>query len=53
MSKNLVESVGPQMTSQYGAYALNAVSKLTRTHMPTRPGIHMYARTRKHTQTNM
>ena len=24
MSKNVVESEGPQMTSQYGAYALNA-----------------------------
>jgi hypothetical protein len=24
MSKNMVEPEGPQMTSQYGAYALNA-----------------------------
>jgi hypothetical protein len=47
MSKNVVETEGPQMTSQYGAYALHAI--LTRLHalmrmnMPTRPGTHMHA----------
>jgi hypothetical protein len=51
MSKNVVETDGQQMTSQYGAYALHA--GLTRLHalcVRTRPGTH--ARARKHTQTN-
>ena len=36
MSKNVVEPEGPQMTSQYGAYALDAglASLHTRTRMP-------------------
>ena len=39
MSKNVVQTEGPQMTSQYGAYALRAgVASL-------------YARTRKHAHT--
>jgi hypothetical protein len=52
MSKNTVETEGPQMTSQYGAYALRAgLARLHAricTHKPTRPGTHMHARTRKH-----
>ena len=45
------------MTSQYGAYALRAgVASLyarMRMHTPTRPGIHMHARTRvKHAHTD-
>ena len=49
----------PQMTSQYGVYALRAgLARLyarMRMHMPTSPGTHMHARTRKHalTQTNI
>jgi hypothetical protein len=47
---------GPQMTSQYGAYALHAgLARLyTRMcmHTPTRPGIYMHALTRKHAHTN-
>ena len=56
MSKNVVETEGPQMTSQYGAYALRAgLARLyarMRMHMPTRPGTHMHAHTRKHTHTD-
>jgi hypothetical protein len=56
MSKNTVETEGPQMTSQYGAYALRAgLARLyARTHMhtPTRQGTHMNARTRKHAHTD-
>ena len=52
MSKNVVETEGPQMTSQYGAYALRAgLARLYARmgmHMPTRPDTHMHARTRKH-----
>ena len=61
MSKNVVETEGRQMTSQYGAYSLRAV--LARIyarmlmHTPTRPGTHMHARTRArasmHTQTSV
>jgi hypothetical protein len=41
MSKKVVETEGPQMTSQYGEYALRGgLSRL-------------YARMRMHTQTNM
>jgi hypothetical protein len=56
MSKNIVEAVKPQMTSQYGAYALRA--GLTRLyarmsmHTPTRPGTHMHARKGKHAHTD-
>jgi hypothetical protein len=60
MSKNVVETEGPQMTSQYGAYALRAglarVHTRMRMHMPTRPGANLHARTqartRKHTHTD-
>jgi hypothetical protein len=45
MSKNIVETQGSQMTSQYGAYALRAgLARLyatTRMDAPTRPGTHM------------
>jgi hypothetical protein len=34
MSKNMVETEGPQLTSQYGAYALHA--GLARLHAPMR-----------------
>ena len=48
MSKNIVETDGPQMTSQYGAYALRAglarLHALMRMHTHTRPGTHMHAR---------
>ena len=52
MSKNMVEAKGPQMTSQYGAYALRA--ELARLHAlmpmqtPTRPGTLKHARTYDH-----
>jgi hypothetical protein len=52
MSKNMVDTEGPQMTSQYGAYALGAglatLYARMRLHTPTRSGTHMHART--HTQ---
>jgi hypothetical protein len=51
MSNNFAETKGPQVTSQYEAYALHAgLARLyarMRMHTPTRPGTHM------HTQTNM
>ena len=59
MSKNVVETEGPQMTSQYGAKALrDGLSRLYShmgMHAPTRPGTHMHAGTRAsmHAQTNM
>jgi hypothetical protein len=53
MSKNVGETEGPQMTSQYGAYALrDGLTRLharMRMHTPTRPGTHMHSRTRMHT----
>ena len=57
MSKHIVETEGPQMTSQHGAYALRArlasLHACMRMHMPTRPGTHMHARSaRMHTQAN-
>jgi hypothetical protein len=56
MSKNIVETEGPQMTSQYGANALRAglARLLARMRMrtPTRPRTHMHARTRKHAHTD-
>jgi hypothetical protein len=56
MSKNAVETEGPQMTSQYGEYALRAglarLHACRRTHTPTRPGTHMHARTHKHAYTD-
>ena len=55
-SKNLVEIEWPHTTSQHGAYALRAgLARLyarMRMHMPTRPGIHVHARTRKHAHTD-
>jgi hypothetical protein len=55
MSKNAVETEVPQMTPQYGAYALRAgLARLYARmlmHTPTRPGTHMYARTRKQAHT--
>jgi hypothetical protein len=57
MSKNVVETEGPQMTSQYGAYALRAgLARLyVRMHMhtPTRSGTHTHACTSMHAQANM
>jgi hypothetical protein len=54
MSKNIVETEGLRMTSQYGAYALRAgLARLyarMRMHTATRSGNHMHAR--MHTQTN-
>jgi hypothetical protein len=48
MSKNVVETVGPQMTSQYGAYALHA----GRAQLHSRKLMHMYPDTHMHTQMN-
>ena len=51
--KNIVQTEGPQMTSQYGAYALRAGLARLYAHMskhkPTRPGTHMHARMHTHT----
>jgi hypothetical protein len=51
MSKNIVETEGPQMTSQYGAYVLHVgLARLyarTRMHTPTRPGTDMHTQTNK------
>ena len=56
MSKNIVETEAPQMTTQHGAYALHAgLAKLyarMRRNRPTRPCTHMHARASMHTQTN-
>jgi hypothetical protein len=56
MSKHLVETEKPQMTSQHGAYALRAgLARLharMRIHTPTRPGTHMHACTRKNAHTD-
>jgi hypothetical protein len=50
MSKNVVDSEGPQMTSQYGAYALHAglarPHALIPMHTPTLLDTHMHGRTR-------
>jgi hypothetical protein len=55
MSKSVIETKGPQMTSQYGAYALRAgLARLyacIRMHTPTRPVTYMQARMR--TRTNI
>jgi hypothetical protein len=49
MSKNVVETKGPQMTSQHGVYALRALLPRLhirmRMHTPTRRGTHVHART--------
>jgi hypothetical protein len=51
-----VETEGPQITSQYGAYALRAgLARLyarMRMHTPTRSGTHKHPRTRKHAHTD-
>ena len=57
MSKNIVETEGLRMTSQYGAYALRAgLARLyarMSMHRPTRPGTKCtHARTRKHAHTD-
>ena len=53
MSKNWMETEGPQMTSQYGAYTLRAgLARLyarMRMLTSTRSGTHMHARTHAHT----
>jgi hypothetical protein len=52
MSKNIAETEGPQMTLQYGAYALPAwVARLyahTRMRIPTHPATHMHGQARIH-----
>jgi hypothetical protein len=52
----MVETEGPQVTSQYGAYALHAgLTRLyarMRMHTLKRPGTQMHACARTHTQTN-
>jgi hypothetical protein len=52
MSKNMAGTDGPQMTSQYGAYALRAgLARLyarTRVHTPARTGTFMHAHVRTH-----
>jgi hypothetical protein len=57
MSKNVVETEGPQMTSQYGAYALHAglarLRALKRMHTPTLPDTHMRARMHTHAHTEL
>ena len=57
MSKNIVETEGPQMTSQYGAYALLAeLARLyarMRVHTPTRLGTRTHARASMQTQAKM
>ena len=56
MSKNIVETEGSQVTSQYGAHALRSeLARLharMRMHTPMRPDTHMHTRTRKHTHTD-
>jgi hypothetical protein len=56
MSKHVVETKWPQMTSQYGAYALRAgLGRLyarMSMHTPRRPDIQTHARASMHTQTN-
>jgi hypothetical protein len=55
MSKNMVETEGLRMTSQYGAYVLRALWARMRMHTPKHPGTRTHARThaRTHTQTNI
>jgi hypothetical protein len=56
MSKNIVETEGPQITS-HGVYGLRAgLARLhARMHMhtPTRPGNHMHAHMLKHAHTDL
>ena len=55
MSENIVDTEGPEITSQHGAYALRAglvrLYARMRPHTPTRSGTHMHARTGKHAHT--
>jgi hypothetical protein len=58
MSKNVVDTEGPQMTSQYGAYALRAglrrLYARMRIHTPTSSGTQRtHAQASMHAQTNM
>jgi hypothetical protein len=59
ISKNMVETEGPQMTSQRGAYALHALLKRLHAlnahahdHPPGYAHARTYARASMHTQTN-
>jgi hypothetical protein len=49
ISKNMTETKGQQLTSQYGEYALHAgLARLharMRMHTPTHPGTHTHAHT--------
>jgi hypothetical protein len=51
MLKNVVETKGPQMMTQYGAYALRAgfarLHACMRMHTPMCPGNHMHTQTNK------
>jgi hypothetical protein len=55
MSKNMVEPEEPQMTSQYGTYALRTrlarLHELIRMQTPTRPGTHARTHACTHRQT--
>jgi hypothetical protein len=57
ISENIVETEGPQMTSENGVYALRTglawLNARIRMHTPMRPGTHMHARASMHTQTSM
>ena len=56
MSKNVVQTEGPQMTSQHSAYALRAglagLYARMRMHTPTRLVTHMHVGKRKHAHTD-
>jgi hypothetical protein len=56
MSKNVLETEVPQMTSQYGAHALRAglgrLHARMGTHTPTSPVTHMHARAGKYAHTD-
>ena len=47
MSKNEVEIEGPQMTSQYGAYALHAQKASLNSRTPRHPHARTYTQTNK------
>jgi kynurenine formamidase len=54
MSKNVVDTEGPQTTSQYGALraGLARLYARMRIHTPTHSGTHMHARKRMHAHTD-
>jgi hypothetical protein len=56
MSKNVVDTEGPEMTSEHGAYALHAglarPYARMRVHTPMRPGNDMHARRHEHAHTD-